>query len=160
MAREASPTLRTVVSSGCRQEYSCGWRTRLGAAGRVPCRHGEQRGECQRIQAPDRAGPRRLDIAFLTEFFRRLETRRDDARARRVQWIVALLLLRRRVLEEVSRSVREGHDVLLLRLRRDETEFEVEDPLMDAAAMASIEEDLARIFNLEEGPRAGSAPGS
>ncbi|NRA96200.1 MAG: hypothetical protein HRU14_08335 [Planctomycetes bacterium] len=96
-----------------------------------------------------RPSARRLDLGFLSEFFKRLDGR-EDGQSRRVAWIVSLLLLRKKILEEVGRKVADGREVLELRFKKTERVYEVPDPLLDAEAMASIEEDLSRIFNLEQ----------
>ncbi len=113
-------------------------------------RHRRSRGE--------RAGPRRLDLGFLTEFFKRLDAKAEDPASAKVRWIVGLLLLRKRVLEEIGREQRELIEVIRVRLKREEREFLLVDPNLDAAAIASIEDDLARIFNLDEAP-SGRAQG-
>jgi hypothetical protein len=105
-----------------------------------------------RVPKTVKPGPRRLDLGYLTEFFKRLAGReRTDANAQRVFYIVALLLLRRRILEEIRRSTESGAEVLHLRLKREEKDFAVTDPGLDEAAMASIEADLAKIFELDPG---------
>lgn len=91
---------------------------------------------------------RRLDLAYLAELFRRLEGR-EDAVAKRLRWIAALLLLRRKLLEERGRSSVDGREQLHLAFRREEKEWCVEDPGLDAEAFQSIEADLGRIFDLE-----------
>lgn len=111
-----------------------------------------------RRPAGARPGPRKLDLAWLTELFKRLAGRPDDANARRILWIAALLLLRRRILEETGRRHENGVEVLDLRLKREERDYSVADPGLDKAAMVTIESDLAALFNLDEA--AGrSAPG-
>ncbi|MAG57546.1 MAG: hypothetical protein CMJ83_14735 [Planctomycetes bacterium] len=96
-----------------------------------------------------RPNPRRLDLGFLTEFFKRLEGR-EEHHARRVQWIVSLLLLRKKILEEVGRKSVDEREVLLLRIKRTEKVYEVTDPQLDMDAMGEIEGDLSRIFNLDQ----------
>ncbi len=93
--------------------------------------------------------PRRLDLAYLTEFFKRLDGR-DDPTSRRVTYIVALLLLRRRILEETGRGRGEAGEVLRLRLKKEERDFTVTVPELDPAGMAAIEQDLGRLFNLDQ----------
>jgi|GEM_PF-6866449 hypothetical protein len=100
---------------------------------------------------------RRLDLAYLAELFRRLDGREDEV-AKRLRWIAALLLLRKKLLEEKSRSSVDGRERLHLAFRREEREWCVDDPGLDADAFTSIEADLGRIFDLEgEAPPAGGA---
>ena len=102
-----------------------------------------------------RPDPRRLDLGFLSEFFKRLDGR-DEEHSHRVRWIVALLLLRKKILEMVDRSVKDDAEVLHLRFKKSEKVYDVADPRLDAEAMASIEDDLSRIFNLDA-PTKGDA---
>jgi hypothetical protein len=91
--------------------------------------------------------PRRLDLAFLTEFFKRLDGKTGD-HERRVAWIVTLLLLRKKLLEEVSRTQGADGEILSVRLKKTERVYEVPDPNLTPDDMATIEDDLARLFNL------------
>ena len=105
-----------------------------------------------------RPNPRRLDLGFLSEFFKRLDGR-DEEHSRRVRWIVALLLLRKKLLEEVGRRQDpDQSEVLQLRFKKTERVYDVADPGLDGEAMASIEDDLSRIFNLEQGPETEPVP--
>ena len=108
-----------------------------------------------RIRRPEafKRGPQRLDLAFLTEFFKRLEGRQDDY-SRNVAWIVALLLLRKRILALDGRRTDKGREVLVLRLKREDRVIEVTDPLLTEDVVKGLHEDLARIFNIEEAPAA------
>ena len=96
-----------------------------------------------------RPNARRLDLGFLSEFFKRLDGR-EDGQSRRVAWIVSLLLLRKKILKEVGRKATDDREVLELRFKKTERVYEVPDPLLDVEAMESIESDLSRIFNLEQ----------
>lgn len=105
-----------------------------------------------------RPGPRKLDLGYLTEFFRRLDGR-DDPHSRRLGWIVGLLLLRKKVLELVDRKLDDqGNETLVLRQRRGERLFELSDPQLTDEAVATIHEDLTRVFNIDE-PGEEAAPG-
>lgn len=100
---------------------------------------------------------RKLDLGFLSEFFKRLD-RETDEHSARVRWIVALLLLRKRVLEIADRKARNGPEELLLRFRGGEDVYRVVDPGLDGESVAAIESDLGRIFNLDPGSGQPSAP--
>ncbi|MSR74554.1 MAG: hypothetical protein EXS14_03660 [Planctomycetes bacterium] len=91
---------------------------------------------------------RRLDLAYLCELLKRLEER-NDAPSSRLRWIAALLLLRKRMLEEVGREHHDGVETLVLRFKKEDREFRVTDPRLDADAISAIEADLARMFDLE-----------
>ncbi len=96
-----------------------------------------------------RPNAHRLDLGFLSEFFKRLDGRTEE-HSRRVHWIVALLLLRKKILEETGRTSSEGCEVLHLRFKKTERVYDVLDPSLDSEAVSSIEGDLSRIFNLEQ----------
>lgn len=104
-----------------------------------------------------RPNPRKLDLGFLSEFFKRLDGR-DEEHSHRVRWIVSLLLLRKKILELVGRTVVDGAEVMQLRFKKSEKVYDVADPNLDAEAMASIEDDLAKIFNLDAPAPARAAP--
>ena len=97
----------------------------------------------------ERSNPRRLNLGFLTEFFKRLDQQGDgEEHNERVRWIVGLLLLRKKILGVVERKAEEGREVITLRFKKSEREYVITDPQMDDEAMASITDDLGRIFNL------------
>ena len=95
-----------------------------------------------------RPDSRRLDLGFLSEFFKRLDGREEE-HSHRVRWIVGLLLLRKKILVLTERSVRDDAEVLHLSFRKSEKVYDVVDPNLDAEAMSSIEDDLSKIFNLD-----------
>lgn len=111
----------------------------------------------RRPDGTERGASRKLDLGFLSDFFKRLDQVQDE-HSGRVRWIVALLLLRKRILELVERRVVEGRELLVLRFRKGEDLFEVTDPVLTPDNMASIEDDLGRIFNLHQGDAEGTAP--
>jgi len=104
-----------------------------------------------RMRWPDDLGrgPQKLDLAYLTEFFKRLQDQ-EDQEAGGVLWIVALLLLRKKILVLEGRRQEEGREILRLRLKREDRAFDVGDPQLTDDALAGLHEDLARIFKLEE----------
>ncbi len=94
---------------------------------------------------------RRLDFDSLLELFRRLEGHEDD-QSSRLRWIVAILLLRRRLLVQTGREQDGEREVLLLKPKHEEHVFRVVDPGLDDDAFATMRDDLARIFNLDPKP--------
>src|SRR6185503_16063388 len=72
-----------------------------------------------RRAAPKAGAPIRLDFESLLELFRRLDGR-DDDQAMRLRWIVAIILLRRRHLQQVERTNEGGREVLVVKHRHDE----------------------------------------
>lgn len=102
-----------------------------------------------RIPLPDEGKPRPLDVDFLADFFRRLQKDEADDR-REVAYIVALLLIRKKILRQVG-SEREGDaEVLVLTFVKgeDDAEHRVRVPELSEAKMDAIRGDLGRIFNL------------
>ena len=102
--------------------------------------------------------PRRLDLSYLSDLFRRLQGK-EEAMAQRLCWISALLLLRKKLLELRGRREGEGgEEILLVGFRREEESYELPDPKLDDETIASISEDLGNIFNLEEKVKASNQP--
>ncbi len=99
----------------------------------------------RRIGIKNESGPPKLDVAYLTEFLKRLD-RETDVPSRRMAYIVALLLIRRRALEQLPSP---SENSLRVRLRKEEREFTIEVPVLDGPTVAAIEEDLAKVFKLE-----------
>jgi len=124
-----------------RKDYCRGWFEREAA---LPFSYWHLR----RAQVLERRR-RRLDLEYLTECFKQLEGQTGE-QVERVRWIVALLLLRKRIMEIVARKSRGGVELLVLRLRREDRVFEVADPSLSEADVRGLHGDLARIFNLEE----------
>lgn len=96
---------------------------------------------------------RRLDFDTLVELFPRLDGRDDDA-SRRLRWVVALLLLRKKRLVQLSRETRDGVEILAVKLKHDDRVFRVADPRMDEADLAKLHEDLGRMFDLDPAAKA------
>lgn len=93
----------------------------------------------------------RLDFDSLLELLRRLEGR-DDASSSRLRWIVTILLLRRRLVQIVSRSTADGVETLEVKPRHEDRVFVVRDPKLSPEDFDSLHEDLSKIFNLDPKP--------
>ncbi|HYC76609.1 MAG TPA: hypothetical protein VEI02_03175 [Planctomycetota bacterium] len=100
-----------------------------------------------RRAAPRGPAARRLDFETLVELFPRLDGREDEA-SRRLKWVVGLLLLRKKLLQQLSRETADGVETLTVRLRHDDRVFTLVDPKMDEAQTAALNDDLARLFDL------------
>ncbi|MCA9319534.1 MAG: hypothetical protein KDB53_02305 [Planctomycetes bacterium] len=109
-----------------------------------------------RVAIPDANRPRPLDLNFLIELFQRLHGDQVDPTNTEVRYIVALLLLRKKVLTQVRLEALEAgetiHEVLVTRFTREKEgpEFRTDVPELTAEKMESIRDDLGRIFNLED----------
>jgi hypothetical protein len=111
---------------------------------------GEWRGK---PTAPKGPASRRLDFETLAELFPRLEGRDDDA-SRRLAWITALLLLRKKLLVQVARETTDGVETVSVKFKHDDRVFRVRDPQLDEAATAQLHEEIGRVFDLEPKARA------
>ena len=122
-----------------------------------------------RVQADEDANkPRPLDVNFLADFFRRLQSN-PTAGPREVAYIVALLLVRKTVLllegsEPIEPApLEEGAEPdplapkenLLVRFAKEEdaTTLKVAVPELSEDKMDAIRDDLGRIFNLGDSPK-------
>jgi hypothetical protein len=95
----------------------------------------------------------RLDFDSLLELLRRLDGR-DDVASQRLRWIVAILLLRRRLVQITSRAVTDGVETLEVKPKHDDRTFQVRDPKLSAEDFESLHDDLSKIFNLDPKPTA------
>ena len=95
----------------------------------------------------------RLDFDSLLELLRRLDGR-DDASSSRLRWIVAILLLRRRLVQIVNRSSTDGIETMEVKPRHDDRTFMVRDPKLTPEDFDSLHDDLSKIFNLDPKPTA------
>lgn len=101
-----------------------------------------------KVAAPKGPAVRRLDFDTLAELFPRLDGREDDA-SKRLRWIVALLLVRKKILQQLSRETRDGVEMLALKFKHDDRVYRVTDPRMDEAATAQLHEELGKLFELD-----------
>jgi hypothetical protein len=102
-----------------------------------------------RSKIAEPTGPisRRLDFDTLSELLPRLVGKEDEASAR-LAWIVALLLLRKKLLLIESKTIVDGAEEMTVKFKHDDRLFRVRDPKMDEAATARLHEELASIFDL------------
>ncbi len=92
-----------------------------------------------------------LDDEEIAGLFESLDADGDN-RQRAFRYVLALLLVRRRVYRQVGSAEREGERVMLLVRRgiaKDETPIEVADPGMDAEAVAAAMEMLGQTLRGE-----------
>ena len=115
-----------------------------------------------RKAAPDRDRPRPLDVEFLVEFFKRLVGEGPAPERVAVCYIVALLLVRRKLLDHRATDQDGEVEMMVLRFKKDEseTDYRVPVPELTPEKMETIRDDLGRIFNLEASKPAGGAQGS
>lgn len=104
-----------------------------------------------RKAAPDRDRPRPLDVEFLVEFFKRLVGEGPAPERAAICYIVALLLVRRKLLDQHAVEQDGETEIMVLRFKKDEsaTDWRVPVPELTPEKMETIRDDLGRIFNLE-----------
>lgn len=103
-----------------------------------------------RTRAPEQRERRREDRAAMMAFFERLMDSPREGTEGKAAFVVALLLLRKRMLRLKHRQVREaGGETLLLERASDGRGFTVDDPGLGEADMATIGADLSRLFEVD-----------
>jgi hypothetical protein len=95
----------------------------------------------RRIGSPHGLRPPRLELGYLTGLLKRLDGQ-EGPTAGRLAYVVALLLLRRRVLEPVAESPERLH----VRLKKEEREFVIPVPVLDPATVAAMETDIQSLL--------------
>lgn len=106
-----------------------------------------------RRPAQKSGGLPRLDFDSLLELLRRLDGR-DDASSCRLRWIVAILLLRRRLIAITSRTTTDGIETLEVKPRHEDRTYLVRDPKLSPEDFEALHEDLSKIFDLAPKPSA------
>ena len=105
-----------------------------------------------RVLAPDAKKRRPLDLNFLVEFFNRLLTGGGEPDQVEVGYIVALLLVRKKVLEQLRTETDDDErEFMIVRFKSKEEELpehRIFVPDLTPERMEIIRDDLARIFNL------------
>ena len=107
----------------------------------------------KRRSEDEKRGPRRLDMNFLTDFFKRLQDHQDEERYVQVGYIVSLVLLRKKILVHRGQEQDdEGRRVMVFVFKKDEdqTEYRIVEPELTAERIESIRDDLAQVFNLDD----------
>jgi len=104
----------------------------------------------RREEKKNRAAPSQV----LLELFHQLA---DQAERRQLRYVLALLMIRRRIfrLEETTRDAR-GAESLLVYCPRDEASYQVEAVDLDAAQVQAIQDELSRM--LTENPSGDPGP--
>lgn len=94
---------------------------------------------------------KQLDLGFLLDFFKRLRSAGDDEKHKDIAYIIALVLMRKKILSQVRGERDPEH--LIVRFTGDPESpiHKLKIPELTPDRMAAIKDDLTRIFNLEEG---------
>lgn len=89
-----------------------------------------------------------VDDDVLLDFFRRLEGATDELKAN-FRYILALVLMRRKVLRFVDVKRTGDVESLVLELRREKTSFEVFNPRLDEEKILQVTEEVGKILNVQ-----------
>lgn len=103
-----------------------------------------------RTRTPEPRERKREDRAALVAFFDRLMDSPREGTEGKVAFVLALLLLRKRVLRLKHRVVREGaRETLLLERCSDGRSYAVEDPGLTESDLAQIGADMSKLFEVD-----------
>jgi hypothetical protein len=92
-----------------------------------------------------------LDIAFLTDFFHRLRSEPLSPETAPILFIVSILLVRKKILDLLGTETTCEGTGIRVRLKRGGESWFIPDPGITEEKMASIKDDLARIFDIDGG---------
>jgi hypothetical protein len=100
-----------------------------------------------RLSASDARRPV-VDYALLRELFTRMLQRGDEI-YRRLSYLVALVLIRKRYLRLHGFEVREGREVMVVSRAAGEPGFDVPAPFLSAEDMVAVREHLTRLLQAD-----------
>jgi len=89
-----------------------------------------------------------VDDDVLLDFFRRLEGAEDELKVN-FRYILALVLMRRKILKFTDVRRGETGETLVLSLPREKTIFEVRNPQLDEEKIARVTEEVGKILNVQ-----------
>ena len=102
-----------------------------------------------RRRRPDGTGPRSVvDYAMLRELFGRMLERPGEVYSR-LAYLVALVLIRKRLLRLVGFEVRAGREVMVVTRGAGQQPLDVPAPFLTAADMLTVREHLTRLLNTD-----------
>ena len=88
------------------------------------------------------------DDDVLMDFFRRLEGSEDDLKIN-FRYILALVLMRRKMLKFTDVRRGETGETLVLTSPKEKTTFEVRNPRLDEEKIARVTEEVGKILNVQ-----------
>lgn len=103
---------------------------------------------CWRSKVPDERGqdqPRTVDVSVLVDVFDGLCGELDEPK-RNIRYILALLLVRKKVLKLVDIRWEDGCEVLVLRGPRTDQQYVVKDPGLTESQFAAVEAQFSEIL--------------
>jgi hypothetical protein len=103
-----------------------------------------------RTRVPKRDEERKLfvDDSVVLDFFRRLGSGEDEKRLN-FRYILALLLMRKKLLKFVDIRRREGREYLVLKQPHEEQEHEVLNPQLNEGQLEQVRQDLSQILEAD-----------
>ncbi len=101
-----------------------------------------------KVPPPDQNRRLRIDDEMLVECFSRLEGQADASRIN-FRYVVALLLMRRKRLKFEASRTEQGHEILRLRDARTGATHEVVNPGLNDEEMATVQEEVLKVLGWE-----------
>jgi len=89
-----------------------------------------------------------VDDDVLLDFFRRLEGAEDELKVN-FRYILALVLMRRKILKFTDVKRGEGSETLVLTLPKEKATFEVRNPQLDEEKIVRVTEEVGKILNVQ-----------
>lgn len=107
---------------------------------------------CFKSRVPVREKRKKLfvDDEMLVEFFRRLESETEPARVQ-FRFVLALILMRKRILRYEGSALENGVDVWQMTLLRDQSVHKVANPQLSDDQIAGVSEQLTAILHSDVG---------
>jgi len=101
-------------------------------------------------QVPPKEAKKKLlvDDDVLLDFFARLEGATDELKIN-FRYILALVLMRKKILKFVDVRRTGDAEVLVMRMPREKTTWEVLNPQLDEEKIAQVTEEVGKILNVE-----------
>ena len=89
-----------------------------------------------------------VDDEMLMAFFDRLENEDDQERIN-FRFVLALILMRKRRLKYDSSAIREGHEILTLRVTGEKRHVEVDNPHLDETEIEQLSQQMSQVLNAD-----------
>ena len=89
-----------------------------------------------------------VDDDVLLDFFRRLQGATDELKIN-FRYILALVLMRRKILKFADVKRTDDGEFLVLQMRKEKTTFDVFNPQLDEEKIVRVTEEVGKILNVE-----------
>ncbi len=103
-----------------------------------------------KVRVPEKPAERKhkLDVRAASTFFRRLAGS-DEPHKRDFAYLLALLLMRKKVLVQRETTRNGEKDFMVLRFRGEDEDYRTEDPHLPAEALERVKDDLGSLLNMD-----------